>query len=602
MKKAWMIGLTAVMVVCFGMAQATAATLCVEPTGAMGCFTEVQTAVDAAAPGDKIWVSPGVYYENVEVTTSNITIQGGVYSRARFRAPSWTPADPTLVIIDARPDPECIGTGPGIWIDGAANVTIANLTVRHAGFGGGEQIVTQPEGNENNNIYSSGEFTTLDTVRVLSGVDDGVDIEASNATIRNCYFSGNLDQAIDIEGDNAVVQNNIMYNHGDGSVYIWGMAPRVTGNRINESGGADAIWLDWPDNGTVSNNIINGAGFGFEEYPEFGPDQMEYFWGFGIFIYGASHCTVSNNQIGACVAGGIALAYTNACTVSGNQIDGVGIVGIGVEGGIYGGGVTKEATDNGIFGANVVTNNTVEDTFGPGIGVFDIDPTITRNIVRRYNVGMIGGCYVEALGGAISDNLVEMGGSFGPGYNLEVWETTVSNNVAQFNPAMGFYIYGENNTINNNTARHNGNEWDGGFYVDGYGNTLTGNLAEENPGYGFTIWGPNALSGNTAHGKYRTGIYLAGAYGGTLLLNANVVTNNHGEGIANGAGGLAAAPANGVGNGVETVNIINNIALGNRTDICNNGVIAAFTGNTYGTGGNATPCCLEAPLDGVADF
>ena len=151
MKKTGIIGLTAVLALFFGMAQATAATLCVEPTGAMGCYLTVQDAVDAAAPGDQIWVAPGVYYENVVVTTSNITIQGGVYTAPRRRGPAaWVPADPTKVIIDGRPDPTCADTGEAIWIDGAHHVTIANLTVRNAYV---------------DNIYSDGDYTTLDTVQ-----------------------------------------------------------------------------------------------------------------------------------------------------------------------------------------------------------------------------------------------------------------------------------------------------------------------------------------------------------------------------------------------------------------------------------------------------
>ncbi len=92
------------------------------------------------------------------------------------------------------------------------------------------------------------------------------------------------------------------------------------------------------------------------------------------------------------------------------------------------------------------------------------------------------------------------------------------------------------NTINNNTARHNGSEWEGGYYIDGDGNTLSGNLAEYNPGYGFYIDGDNTLTGNTAHGNYRTGIYLGSTGGGTLSLATSTVTGNQGEGIANFAG------------------------------------------------------------------
>src|SRR6266540_1040178 len=45
------------------------------PTPAGG-YTTIQSAVDAATPGDLILVQPGVYHEAVKVTTPYLTIRG----------------------------------------------------------------------------------------------------------------------------------------------------------------------------------------------------------------------------------------------------------------------------------------------------------------------------------------------------------------------------------------------------------------------------------------------------------------------------------------------------------------------------------------------
>jgi len=537
MKKVWMIGLTAVALSFFGMSQATAATLCVEPTGAMGCFNTVQGAVGAANPGDHIWVAPGVYYENVVVTTPNIIIQGGVYTAGTARrrgggaAPfTWTPADPRQVIIDARPLPDCSGTGEAIWISGADNVTIANLTVRHSDV---------------DNIWSTGNFTTLDTVRSLSAQWFGAYIEGYAPTVRNAYFTANYSGIVLTYGEDALIQNNTIYNHSCNGIYAYeSWYATISGNTINGTAGFgfEGIFLDYCDDAIVSNNTIRGTG---EE---------------GIETYDSYYLTIADNDIRSCYHSGIFLNVTTGSVVSGNSVGGIDFHGIDVIG----------------LGGNTISNNVVEDTYDDGIRVFDYDTTITGNLVRNI---FAEDCFsVEAYGGAISNNQAD-GATYGDGFDLQVDDMTISNNTAQFNSYEGFDIDGDGNTISNNTARHNGDDWSPGFLIDGIGNTISGNLAEMNPGYGFYIQGNNAFTGNTAHNNYRTGIYLDSTYGGTLLVNDNLATNNHGEGIANFASG--------------TCDIINNTALGNRTDICDEGPADLFQNNTFVTGGWNQVCCLE---------
>ena len=68
----------ACLVLSLGAAPATqAATLCVAPGGAGGCFATIQAAIDAAAgTGDVINVAAGTYAENLSAFGKNLTISG----------------------------------------------------------------------------------------------------------------------------------------------------------------------------------------------------------------------------------------------------------------------------------------------------------------------------------------------------------------------------------------------------------------------------------------------------------------------------------------------------------------------------------------------
>lgn len=80
-----------------------------------GTYPDIQAAVDAAEPGDLVLVSPGVYREEVKITTPSLTVRG---------------TDRNQVIIDGefqRPN------GISITADGVA---VENLTVRNAALNG----------------------------------------------------------------------------------------------------------------------------------------------------------------------------------------------------------------------------------------------------------------------------------------------------------------------------------------------------------------------------------------------------------------------------------------------------------------------------------
>jgi parallel beta helix pectate lyase-like protein len=102
---------------------ATAAGPSDRPATASGATIEVpadhptiQEAVDAAAPGDLVLVSPGVYHEAVNVVTPELTIRG---------------LDRNEVILDGE-----FVLDNGIRVLGAAGVAIENMTARNYTFNG----------------------------------------------------------------------------------------------------------------------------------------------------------------------------------------------------------------------------------------------------------------------------------------------------------------------------------------------------------------------------------------------------------------------------------------------------------------------------------
>ena len=86
----------------------SAATLCVNPSGASGCYATIGAAVSAAKANDRINVAPGQYAEAVIVTKALQLIGAG----------------PQATIINAR------GLANGVYVDGLDNGGLSELQSR----------------------------------------------------------------------------------------------------------------------------------------------------------------------------------------------------------------------------------------------------------------------------------------------------------------------------------------------------------------------------------------------------------------------------------------------------------------------------------------
>lgn len=556
MKRYTLLGIGTILFSLFLASGALAATLCVEPGGAGGCYATIQAAVNAAGAGDTIEVRPGTYFENVFITgaKAGLTIVGaGVVAPRPFVRRGESEQEPEDVIVDAYP----LGgpaSGPGIWIDNVVGVTIRNLTVRNADNDGG----LFPPGN----IYSDGDFTTIDNVHLLSGDEAGVLIDGNDATVNDCFIAANYDRGIEIYGDRATVMDNVIWNNDTDGILIGSDDATIVGNDIIQVEDGDGIEVDDGDNAVITDNDIRSCG----------DDGIEVDWGNNAYIARNTIRTVSDD--------GIYLREMTNSTVTGNDVRGCDDEGIDSYTCDYDGFACL------LVGNNVFTDNIVECTEDEAFDISEQNPTVTGNTAKNvidddgYDIDCPDG---PCLGGTISNNYAAYATDDDEGFDLDVDNMIISGNVAEHNAEEGFNIDGDNNQISNNTARYNGTEgFEEGFEVDGDNNLITDNLAEFNCGRGFYVGGDNTVTGNTALDNYRTGIKLGYTNGGTLTVNSNIANDNHGEGIANDANGTTG-----------TVVITNNTALGNRTDICNTGTITTFTGNTFVTGGDTTACDLD---------
>lgn len=101
-------GILAAALALTGIQSVAAATLCVAPGGAAGCFAKINDAIAAASPNDTIQVAKGTYHEDV-VIGMPISLIG---------------ADRNTTIIDA------LGLSNGVFVNGIANRGLANVVVK----------------------------------------------------------------------------------------------------------------------------------------------------------------------------------------------------------------------------------------------------------------------------------------------------------------------------------------------------------------------------------------------------------------------------------------------------------------------------------------
>jgi hypothetical protein len=230
----------------------SAATLCVHPTGAGGCFTTIQAAITAAMPGDTINVAAGTYNEMVQVNKT-VTLRGaqaGVDARTRLPVnesiithgdgPVQILAD--NVVIDGftiqgasnnPSDPPFTALGTGIWTNPS-----------FSGTQGGHQILNNIIQDNISGLYLNNTGVIQTTVQFnlfqnnnlpgpITGEAIFSDLSVSNALIDSNKFTGHTDAAVQIlgsPGTDITISNN--ESTGNGRAFALGnlSSVSITGN------------------------------------------------------------------------------------------------------------------------------------------------------------------------------------------------------------------------------------------------------------------------------------------------------------------------------------------------------------------------------------
>ncbi|MCX4820093.1 right-handed parallel beta-helix repeat-containing protein [Streptomyces sp. NBC_01142] len=248
----------------------------------------IQKAVDAARPGDTIFVAPGTYRESVLVTKANLTLRGAGSSTV------IKPASAT-----ARAANTCAKSGNGICVTGTAKKAVSRVTIRSLTL----------TGFKKSGVWASA--TDRLTVTGVTAKKNGVWGIAQQLSTRGVF------------------RNNIVRDNGDAAIFIANTVDKeggatdtkgavVAGNLL--SGNRIGVTIRRVRNLSVHNNIVtaNCAGVfvvGDESKPAAGDmtihhnrvfknnkycaanSRLPYLQGSGIVLTGSESTLVRANQV-----------------------------------------------------------------------------------------------------------------------------------------------------------------------------------------------------------------------------------------------------------------------------------------------------------------
>ncbi len=261
---------------------AVADNLCVNPGGSGGCYSTIQSAVNAATAKDVIKVGPGTYKEGV-VIGKPLSLIGAGAGQSTIDATD----QPNGVLID------------GLNNAGLHNVVVAGFRVENAQFEGVLAVSATHVTIKNNSVINNDTSPGLSFTGAATGcpgqpayeMDETGDcggaihlIGVSNSTVSGNYVSGNADGLLisdetGISKGNLVTRNNVVNNPLECGIVLASHPPvgssgpyfaphhGVVGNTITENvstgngvaigGSGLGLFSDGLGPGRVSENVIS---------------------------------------------------------------------------------------------------------------------------------------------------------------------------------------------------------------------------------------------------------------------------------------------------------------------------------------------------------
>ena len=421
-------------------------------------FETIQGAIDAVniSVTPTIQISSGTYVENLVVPASKdgLTIQGK-----------------GKVFIDGQ-------NGTDGLIVNSSNVTIKNLTLRHAG-GAGILAFAPTEG------FLALTSITIDNVTVINANDGGIDLDADGASINKCTVVGS-GAGIRVDGAGAQIMNTTVRNDCEMGILVNGAGAQIIrctvdviedGNGIEINGNQCTVDRNKVSNCDGDMITITGTNATVSRNDANNGDSR------GIIVSGDG-AIVDRNDVNATCDELIEVSGNNV-QVTSNKGSGSGSTGIDVSG-----------TNS------VVSKNTISDTGDDtsGIRVNSVgDAQVEQNRVDRAHEY---GINVTATGGTVSKNQARNCGAEGPsegGIQVSGDDNTVDSNTTQDCTGTGLRVIGSTNTVSKNKSMRNsingiqivaGGDEGGG---SGLSNNLVSNNCKDNSGQGLDNGGVGTI-------------------------------------------------------------------------------------------------------------
>ena len=241
----------------------------------------IQAAIDAAAPGSVILISPGTYHEALTVAKAGIKLVG----RGDVTIENPGDAEDGISVSDAG--------------DGFA---LVNVTVR---------------GFEENGVRLVGVDGFL--LANVSAVDDGeyglFPVFSSNGVIEHCRASGHSDTGIYVgQSHHVIIRGSVAFGNVNGIELENSSDVRAVGNETFDNvAGILVVLLPGLDVKTSANILVAGNRVHDNNHPNFAaPGEIESFVpsGSGILVVGTDRTTVSQNVVTGNAFTGIAVGST----------------------------------------------------------------------------------------------------------------------------------------------------------------------------------------------------------------------------------------------------------------------------------------------------
>jgi parallel beta-helix repeat protein len=243
-------------------------------------FHTIQKAINAASPGDKIYVYNGTYYENVgvnktvsligenrnntiingyytyktsvlsvtadDVRISGFTIQNGWCGIAVYSSNGCVITENIATNNTYRGGgPQIIEGGRGVWLKDSKNCTVANNVIH--------------ENDRNVSLKGANNNTIINNTITNSLISYGIVLESShNNSISNDVVKHSVYEGIHLAfANNNSIFANFVANNGDEGIQLGGSNNNIIRNIIENNSG-EGIWVDGSnDNIIIGNTLIN---------------------------------------------------------------------------------------------------------------------------------------------------------------------------------------------------------------------------------------------------------------------------------------------------------------------------------------------------------